>query len=189
MADNGTYRQARLLFLSTLNTVSFYRPRSQTASVVSRDGSALHIFGGFSEEEDGWALDTQQAVEVTGHTSLQPLGGKKNKFSSRLASAVTLLSGDFILTGGRGSGRDVHRVSGKGAQNWSHLSSMLNSRYAHASSLIFLNHVEFVIVAGGFDSFHKPQNTVEIYSVYKNSWTPLEGLPTARVHFSLQVTF
>ena len=189
MADNGAYKQARFQFVTILNTVSFYRPRSQTASSVSRDGSALHIFGGFSEEQDGWALDTQQAVEVTGHTFLQPLGGKKNKFSSRLASAVTLLSGDFILTGGRGSGRDVHHVSGKGSQTWSQLSSMLNSRYGHASSLIFLNHVEFVIVAGGFDSFHKPQNTVEIYSVYKNMWTPLEGLPTPRVHFSLQVTF
>ena len=166
-----------------------FRSRSQAASSVSGAGSVLHIFGGFSEKVDGWALDTQQAVEVTGHSFLQPLGGKKNSFSSRLASAVTLLSGDYILTGGRESGRDVQLLSGTKKQTWTKLSSMLSSRYAHASSPIYLHDEEYVIVAGGYDNLHKPQVTVEIYNVYENIWTLLENLPTPRVHFSLQVIF
>jgi len=141
--------------------------RSQAASSVSGAGSVLRIFGGFSEKVDGWALDTQQAVEVTGHSFLQPLGGKKTSFSSRLASAVTLLSGDYILTGGRESGRDVQLLSGTKKQTWTKLSSMLNSRYAHASSPIYLHDEEYVIVAGGYDNLHKPQVTVEIYNFMK----------------------
>ena len=156
---------------------------------MSGEGSQLHIFGGFSEEVDGWALDTEQAVEVNGHSLLRPLGGKKNRFSSRLSSAVTLLSGDFILTGGKGCGRDVFLLSGSEAPAWTELSSMLNSRYGHASSMIFLNYDQHVIVAGGYDSQHKPQDSVEIYNVHENNWTPLESLPTPRVYFSLQVVF
>ena len=92
-------------------------------------------------------------------------------------------------SGGRESGNEVHLLSGTKTHTLTKLSSMLNSRYAHASSLIFLNDEQCVVVAGGYDSLHHPQNTVELYNVHENIWTQLENLPTPRVLFSIQVSY
>ena len=109
--------------------------------------------------------------------------------TNRHSSAVTLIGGDVILTGGTNRGHEVFRISnlgGIGGHKSFRLSDMAISRYGHASTRIQLQS-ECVIVAGGYNNQGQVQASVELFSFTTGVWTHLEDLPKSRVFFSLQV--
>ena len=109
--------------------------------------------------------------------------------TNRQSSAVTLIGGDVILTGGTNRGREVFRITnlgGIGGHQSIRLSDMVISRYGHASATIQLQS-ECVIVAGGYNKQGQVQASVELFSFVSGVWTPLDDLPKPRVYFSLQV--
>ena len=108
-------------------------------------------------------------------------------YSSSLASAVSLSSGDVILTGGQGQGSAAFLLGGPDMDTWTQLKSMLSSRYGHASSRISSAQEESVIVAGGWDSRGAAQSKVELYIVKQDTWKQLQDMPSPRVLFTLQV--
>ena len=110
-----------------------------------------------------------------------------SSYSSCLASAVTLSSGDVILTGGQGQAREVFLVSGAELEAWKRLSRMSSPRYGHASCCLVVEGEEKVMVAGGWDLKGRVQATVELYSLSKDKWYQLEDMLSPRVYFSLQV--
>ena len=163
-------------------------PRSQSASTVSGDGSLLHLLSGYSDfSEDGSALATVQSVGLWGATKEEQLKVDSNSISSCLASAVTLSSGDILVTGGQSRARKVVILTGQALGNWRPMKEMLNGRYGHASSSIVSGFQENVIVAGGWDEQGNIQASVELYGVRDNHWTKLQDMPSPRVLFTLQV--
>ena len=165
-----------------------YSSRSQSASTVSDDGSLLHIISGYNDfSEDGLGLTTMQSVGLQGTRKEKRLGVALKPYSSSLTSAVSLSSGDVILTGGQGQGSSAFLLGGPDMDTWTRLKSMLSSRYGHASSRIGSAQEEFVIVAGGWDSRGAAQSKVELYSVKQDAWNKLQDMPSPRVLFTLQV--
>ena len=161
-------------------------PRSQSASRVSPSSSLLHLIGGYSDlPADGGALHTLQSVSPWGQREEGVLELEDKTFPTLLASAVTLSSGEVFLTGGKTSPRTVCLLSGPKLTTLTRKAKMIYPRYGHASSRVVLEEQDLVIVAGGWASLGRAQDTAEIYR--QNSWRPLQNMPTARVYFTLQV--
>ena len=106
--------------------------------------------------------------------------------TARLAAAVTLASGRLLITGGKNQEKETYLVSSD-LTNWEKRAQMHHGRIGHAAARVVIDKEEQVIVAGGWDSFGAIQNTVEIYSVSRDSWTLLPNLPIPRADFALQV--
>jgi len=162
---------------------SLDRPRSQSASAVSQDETHLVIFSGFSEYLD----DGETSVQAVGLGNLgneQPLGSLTGLLQ---ASAVTLASGDILVTGGDSMARDVFLVSSSSNYKWTPKQKMLFARSGHATARIVLGHEEKVLAVGGWDNRGEPQASAEIYSIEADIWHPLPQLPSPRVDFKLKV--
>ena len=154
---------------------------------MSKDGSLLHILSGYSDfPEDGGALHSAESVGLQTHGTEHDLEVEGTRFASCFAAAVSLSSGDLVLTGGQGHGRDVFLISEHG-RTWVRLSIMIHARYGHAASRVTVGQEEYVMVAGGWTSQAQAQDTVELYSTDRDQWQHLDSLPSPRVHFTLQV--
>ena len=94
-----------------------------------------------------------QAVGLHGIQEEQEiiLGGKSEAgYFSRLAAAVTLSSGNVLITGGRHWEHEVFLLSGSGLSRWEARASMIVGRLGHAAIRLPLRE-ESVMVAGGWD--------------------------------------
>ena len=119
------------------------------------------------------------------------LGGPREEqyisSSFRLAAAVTLSSGQVLLTGGKDSERKVFLLSGPGLTSWQSKEDMLEARRGHAAVRLQLSE-EVVVVAGGWGLRGEVLASVEVYSVVANTWQVLSPLAEPRADFALQVT-
>ena len=61
-------------------------------------------------------------------------GGAKRPFASIHASAVSLASGDVLVTGGRWREQEVFLLSGANLAEWSRRQTMIFPRAGHASA-------------------------------------------------------
>ena len=112
-------------------------------------------------------------------------------YSSRLASAVTLSSGDVFLTGGKTQERNAFLVSWDMQGGWTmkQLWRMKHGRIGHGGVTVVVNQEEQVVVAGGWDAVGQIQDSVEMFSMKTKAWRMLQPLPTPRTDFILQVTY
>ena len=163
----------------------------KSASAVSKDGTQLHIFSGFNNFGQA-ALSTLQSIGLENWSEEQEivaarLGEPKRAYFSRHASAITLASGDILVTGGMRRETEVFLVDGNDVTKWSPRSSMQHPRSGHSSARIVLGREEKVLVVGGWDKRGVCQATAEIHSLKDDRWESLPSLPTPRVDFTLKV--
>ena len=128
-----------------------------------------------------------QAVGLHGIQEEQEiiLGGKSEAgHFSRLAAAVTLSSGNVLLTGGRHWEHEVFLLSGSGLSRWEARASMIVGRLGHAAIRLPLRE-ESVMVAGGWDVGGQAQAGVELYSLAEDKWRMVKPLPSPRADFTL----
>ena len=163
-----------------------FSPRSQAASTVSKNGQLLHIIGGRSHFKS--SLESMQSVGLQDTSKEQQMMVDRRLHSSRFASAVTLSTGDLVITGGKRNQRDAFLIIQSNLTNWSRLPRMRYGRYAHSSCSFTQDKEERVIVAGGWSEQGKAQASVEIYNFRKERWIELTSLPSPRVYFFLQVS-
>ena len=166
-------------------------PRVKSASTVSKDGTRLHIFSGYNKFGQA-ALSTFQSIGLENWGEEQEIvvareGEHKRAYFSRHASAITLASGDILVTGGMRRETEVFLVDGRDLAMWTPRSSMHHPRSGHSSARIVLEREEKVLVVGGWDKRGVCQVTAEIYSLKDDSWERLPSLPTPRVDFTLKV--
>ena len=169
----------------------FSSPRSKSASTLSRDGTHLHILSGESEDSETTST-TMHSVGLEDHgeeRKIVILGDHKDeKYASLQASAVSLSSGDVLITGGIGQERQVYLFKETNQARWTRRQPMNHPRSGHASARVVLGRNEKVLVAGGWiPPGQHPQASVEIYTPEQDSWQLLPSMPTARVDFTLQV--
>ena len=113
--------------------------------------------------------------------------GSYETYSSRLATAVSLSSGDVLVVGGRGQEQQVFLLVGPQLTIWQPKAHLKSGRLGHAAVGFFLGGEEVVVVAGGWDKNNMALASVELYIVKKNQWLAVRDMPTPRVDFSLQV--
>ena len=113
--------------------------------------------------------------------------GSYMTYSSRLATAVTLSSGEVLVVGGRGQEQHVFLLVGPQLTSWQPKAHLKNGRLGHAAAGFSLGGEEVVVVAGGWDKNNMALASVELYSVKRNQWLEVKEMPTPRVDFSLQV--
>ena len=109
-------------------------------------------------------------------------------FSYWFASAVTLTSGNIVLTGGRHTAHEAVLRSNQGI--WTRLPQMLHGRYGHSSCSIFHEDFEHVLVAGGWDKVGaRIQATVELYKISQpqRGWRDIGSMASPRTLSALQV--
>ena len=164
----------------------------KSASTVSKDGKQLHIFSGYNNFGQA-ALSTLQSISVNDWGEEQEIvvareGEPKRAYFSRHASAVTLASGDILVTGGMRRETEAFLVDGRDLTKWTPRSSMHHPRSGHSSAKIVLDREEKVLVVGGWDKRGVCQATTEIHSIKDDIWESLPSLPTPRVDFTLKVS-
>ena len=156
--------------------------RSQSASTVSHDGSSLVMISGYNFDDDSQALPSvlMKTIEGSRQEYLYPS-------LSRLASAVTLRTGEILVTGGLGSDREVWLSSPITPSTWNKRKDMLIGRKGHATAAITLGEQEVVVVAGGWDSSGQELASVLVYTPDQDMWNSLPNMPSTRVDFALKV--
>ena len=168
--------------------------RSQSASAVTVDGESLVIIGGYADfEKEGYALSSIQRVGLQGTHPEEQLEVDSEPYYTRLAAAVSISSGDTLITGGMNKERDVFLLSTTGLLK--RCRSMKHGRFGHAATRLLVDQEEMVVVAGGFTrtqvasghSEFEAQATVEMFSPSSMAWLQLPSLPHARVYFMIQV--
>ena len=117
----------------------------------------------------------------------QPIEINSELVSFWFASAVTLTTGNIVLTGGRNTAHEAVLRSNLGI--WTRLPQMLHGRYGHSSCSVFLEDSEHVLVAGGWDREGGVQATVELYKISqpKSGWRDIGRMVSPRTLFTLQV--
>ena len=158
---------------------------------MSKDGTELHIFSGYNKFGQA-ALSTLQSIGVKDWGEEQEIvvareGEPKRAYFSRHASAITLASGDILVTGGMRRETEVFLVDGRDLTRWTPRSSMHHPRSGHSIARIVLDREEKVLVVGGWDKRGVCQATAEIHSLKDDSWVSMPSLPTPRVDFTLKV--
>ena len=118
-------------------------------------------------------MSSLQAVSLRGLKEEQEIivqgrGEAVSPYSSRLAAAVSLSSGEVLVTGGRGRDRQVFLLSGPGLATWRSRASMKRGRLGHAAVSLELGGQEVVMVAGGWDKGGRALASVELFSLKKN---------------------
>ena len=168
--------------------------RSQAASAVTADGESLVIIGGYADfEKEGYALPSIQRVGLQGTHPEEQLEVDSEPYYTRLAAAVSISSGDILITGGMHKERDVFLLSSAGLLK--RCRSMKHGRFGHAATRLLVDQEEIVVVAGGFTrtqvasgrSEFEARAMVEMFSTSSMAWLQLPSLPHARVYFMLQV--
>ena len=149
---------------------------------MSHDGSSLVMISGYNFDDDSQALPSviMQTTEGARQEYLYPS-------LSRLASAVTLSTGEILVTGGLGSGQEVWLSSAIIPSTWTRRKDMLIGRKGHATAAITLGEQEVVVVAGGWDSSGQELASVQAYTPDKDMWNSLPDMPSTRMDFTLKV--
>ena len=137
-------------------------------------------------------MSSMQAVSLRGLEEEQEIlvkgrGEASSPYSSRLAAAVSLPSGEVLVTGGRGRDRQVFLLFGPGLATWRSRASMKRGRLGHAAVSLELGGKEVVMVAGGWDKGGRALASVELFSLKKNQWQEVTQMQAPRVDFALQV--
>ena len=149
------------------------------------------MFGGYSRKlSQDWALATMQSVSLSHVKEEEEMFLDSESDTNRFSATVALKDSSILLTGGKNRPKEVFRLSNVwGNQDLvsERRADMKNGRYGHASAVLDLQGEEKVIVAGGCDGGGEVQASVEIYSLYKDSWKMGPGLLTPRIYFVLQV--
>ena len=163
---------------------TYFSCRSQSASAISADESLLHIIGGRSHSQ---VLQSMQSVGMNKMFEEQQIEIDSELVSSWFASAVTLTTGNIVLTGGRHTANEAVLRSNQGI--WTGLPQMIHGRYGHSSCSIFHDDNEHVLVAGGWDREGGIQATVELYKISKpeRGWIEIGSMVSPRTLFTLQV--
>ena len=89
-------------------------------------------------------------------------------FHSCLANAVILSSGAVVVTGGRGSEKEVWMSSV--STQWTRKKNMPVGRKGHAAAAVKVGGVESVIVPGGWDKHGKELARVSMFMPYKDKF-------------------
>ena len=147
----------------------------------------MYLFSGYSALTMQRALPTFQTISSQGLTAEEKIViDGKERYSSRLAAAVTLSSGDVLITGGKEREQQVFLVSGLAHKTWLRRADMLTPRIGHAAVSFQLDGKETVMVAGGWDRLGRTLSSVEIFLVGENVWQEFIAMPSPRADFSLQ---
>ena len=127
-----------------------------------------------------------QSVGLSEVFEEQPIEIDSELVSFWFASAVTLTTGNIVLTGGR---HTAHEAVLRSNGIWTRLPQMLHGRYGHSSCSVFLEDNEHVLVAGGWDREGGVQATVELYKISqpKRGWRDIGRMVSPRTLFTLQV--
>ena len=149
---------------------------------MSGDGSSLLIISGYNFDQENQTLPSTQYLTTQG-----PQKEKTFPSHSRLAAAVTLGNGAVIVTGGRGSEKQVWMSLTASSSKWGKQQAMLEGRKGHAAAAVSLNGLEVVIVAGGWGFKGKELDSVHMYNTQLDKWIALPRMMAPRVDFSLQV--
>ena len=159
-----------------------HSPRSQSASTVARDSSDLLMISGYSIS-DGGSYASLQRVGLEG-------AHQEELFSTvgRMASAVTLSTGEVLLTGGKGVEQVVFLLDGPDLSKWVPKQHLQEGRQGHSSIATILGpgSGEKVIVAGGWSEKGETLKSVELYNLRQNRWQFINHLPSPRADFTLQ---
>jgi len=158
-------------------------PRSQSASTVTTDGSSLVMISGynFDDEHQALASAVMHTTEGSGQEFIFPS-------ESRLASAVTLRTGEILVTGGLRSGKEVWLSSPRTPSTWNKRKDMLVGRKGHATAAVMIGEQEVVVVGGGWDSSGQELASVHVYTPSQDIWRSLTDMPSNRVDFALKVS-
>lgn len=114
--------------------------------------------------------------------------GQDKKYKSIQASAVTLSSGDVLVTGGiMGRQDEVYLFTDADQTRWTQKQSMNHPRSGHSSTRVVLERKEKVLVAGGWINGEQATASAEIYTLGQDNWMLLPAMPAARVDFTLKV--
>ena len=160
-----------------------HRPRSQSASAVVNK-SQLHIISGYSALSEDRGIPSMQTVNLGGPGKDESI--EMDRYSSRLAAAVTLSSGEVLITGGKGKEQEAFLLSGLAHKTWLQRADMLTPRIGHGAVSLQLYGKETVMVAGGWDRLGRTLSSVEIFLVGENVWQEFIAMPSPRADFSLQ---
>ena len=115
---------------------------------------------------------------------------KEIPYYSRMASAITLSTGEVLVTGGSGMKMDdVFLLNGTEMNVWIRCKPLLEGRLGHASIEQILGSEVTVVVAGGWGNTGQLLASVELFRVEQNRWENLQSLPSPRVDFTLQVVY
>ena len=144
----------------------------------------MHIIGGRSHSQ---VLQSMQSVGLSEVFEEQQIEMNSELVSFWFASAVTLTTGNIVLTGGRHTAHEAVLRSNLGI--WTRLPQMLHGRYGHSSCSVFLEDSEHVLVAGGWDREGGVQATVELYKISQpeRGWRDIGRMVSPRTLFTLQV--
>ena len=150
----------------------------------------MYLISGYSALNVHRALPTIQAIGLRGLNREQTIvtdGDKEESYSSRLAAAVTLSSGEVLITGGKGKEQEVYLLSGLNLSTWKRRADMLSPRMGHAAVSLQLDGMEVVMAAGGWDRRGTTLSSVEIFLMGRNMWQEYPAMPSPRADFKLQV--
>ena len=128
----------------------------------------LYILSGYSTVETNRSSPSMQSISLDGPRKERILmvpEVEKTLYCSRMASAVTLKTGQVLVTGGSGMERDVFLLNGTDLNEGIRRRSLLVGRLGHASTVRMLRTEEVVLVAGGWSDERKPLNSVELFIV------------------------
>ena len=149
---------------------------------MSRDDSTLQIISGYNPEEEDQTLSSIQFLTTDG-----PRKEASYPSLSRLAAAVTLTTGDVVVTGGRGSEKQVWMNPSTSSASWTRRKDLPEGRRGHAMAVVGLRGGEVVVVAGGWGLLAQELPSVNVYRPDKDHWSKLASMQKPRVDFVLQV--
>ena len=118
---------------------------------MSADGKFLDIISGYADWTHDRGLPTRQRVGLGGAAGEEKLILGGGPYSTRLAVAVTLSSGDVLVTGGMNRERVTVLLnqSSHGKTLVTELQRMNHGRIGHAGAVMTVQQEEQVVVAGG----------------------------------------
>ena len=151
---------------------------------MSGDGTSLIIISGYNFDHEDQTLPSTQNMATKG-----PQKEEIFPSHSRLSAAVTLGNGTVVVTGGRGSEKQVWMSLTTSSLKWGKRHDMMEGRKGHAAAAVSLDNLEVMIVAGGWGFKGKELDSVHLYNTQLDKWSTLPRMMAPRVDFSLQVQY
>merc|ERR1711915_396862 len=160
--------------------INITNARSQLSSSVVDNGSAFLLFGGYNFDEEHKTLATSQLV-IPATTEEE----EQTPTEFRLSAAVTLETGDVLVSGGKGRESQLWMWSPSSSQRWQRKRNMTEGRKGHAAAAI---NTSDIIVAGGWNERGHELSSVYLYSLVEDEWREMPSMPKSRVDFVLKVS-